>query len=1306
VPKVNSIQDLPGAFLGSMGETAQDWKDVAGETLSEGPGTIKAGLEAGNPLQVAGGALQTALSPVSAIGKVTTEPGFGALSRTLTQGNPLSTTRQGIEAFQQMPLGLQMLSYLASPTGEVGSLAKTPVIAEEAGLPIARMIEQGAMSKRIGLSLENPLSQIETAYAKFNPANLAMSGAGKLMDKLIHMTPLGKGMYVADRQNAVLKAFGKLLNNAGVDMTPDDFMGHLTMLQKAKPNSDEAKTAAVHMQDAEEKITQYVRGETPGVEPVPLGPQGADLGLQAAAQGAPSGTALPPPSRIIHITEDEWASNVKKALKSSGDQTSYILTNSGQRYAVSPIPPGGSLRTRIFNGGEVRTQSGESVPLSEVVQVQGPQGQEVATLPPYAAIVKPPAKNQPVPPLHDLPSAREQGLIDQAHASDWIKGIIGDLKAAPISGNLSQRLTSMGIDPNQLTNALKVRAGVQGQVSKLQNAQVQALDEIASQYPNLIVNSPKDVLGNKFLDTIQSAKEPLDQLRNAIQQGKSFLEGGDLSNLNEEGLNAAIEKGFSDTYQKSFAKNTEQSSIGKWAQRTLGPASGIIGNSIMAAQAGIPLPLALALGGGSALAQATPVGRALAQSLKQSKRLMPGWTSMMQSDEGLRALLNGTAPLLTPGTILSKATKWGDVGPQAEEVLANHGANANFNPFSKSMEDALGAIQMGPLTHEGQVQSEIALGQRGLGKLGGYINRLAGGRLGGIEDYMSRGETAANRMMANQDMLMRASSAIQGKEEVMNRVAPHFAEAVQSLSPSAAEEIANTGGAVSQKRLATLLDQDGVTGDAREQVLSRWQKLLDTGTERGIDLAEKIHYNYRYGNSVDQFMNQFLLNHTWASRNLRYYPQMLAEHPWSLGMMGDWLDTLDQRRQDANGTLRFLGMIPGDGPLEKVLGVLGGHEGQGWTDSTGNVSIAQQLLPLWKAATHPRNGQSFGDTLLDSAGGLSLGMQPLSQMGLQAAGAVGERSYSPIFAAANAPINLAQAHGILPMANGQPTNLDPMSALANWIGEHAPMGHGWEPNTTSRLIQQEVENLAIERGLSPNSPTAKMAANDPNSPLWQEAARRVAGNKGTQQLGRVLGTPEVEFQAPGEQTTQRMAGDPLWQPDLKDPIQQAMFFPQTMGDEKTTKMVQNFLDLQKTAYNQQRINSAAGSPAVVELLARASNNNDAIGQLLDQQGLSVLSGGNNPTIVDKQGQPISPELARQIFLQSQQTIPEFTRAGQTVRETANVNPALRRPMVNAPDQATMQIIRAWDSGDPALRAKILADPQARAVIAATKGVTP
>lgn len=419
-------------------------------------------------------------------------------------------------------------------------------------------------------------------------------------------------------------------------------------------------------------------------------------------------------------------------------------------------------------------------------------------------------------------------------------------------------------------------------------------------------------------------------------------------------------------------------------------------------------------------------------------------------------------------------------------------------------------------------------------------------------------------------------------------------------------------------------------------------------------------------------------------------------------MIGDFLDSLDQRRQEANGTLRFLGSVPGDGPLEKFLGVLGAQSGQAFTDPTTGFSLGEQLLPLWEAAKHPRPGEQFGNVLLDSMGGLSMGMQPLSQMGLQAAGAVGERSYSPLFAGANMPFNLLQAHGAFPMGD-QPTNLDPFSAVANKVKE---VTQGYSPNMTNRDIQREVENIAIEHGLTPNGPETKMAANDPNNPLWQEAARRVAGQKGTAELGRVLGTPQVQFEAPGEQTIQRMAGDPLWQPNLKDPIEQAIFAPFTLGNENAKKFYQSILQEQKQQYQAGKLREVAGSPAIVELLAREANGrNSAIQQALQEQGLSV-TGGNNPSVVDSNGQPISPELARQIFTASRQTLPDFADAGQAVRQVAEVPPVLRRGMTMAPPPADMEVLRAWDSNIPAVRAKILADPQARAIVARYKGVNP
>jgi len=180
-----------------------------------------------------------------------------------------------------------------------------------------------------------------------------------------------------------------------------------------------------------------------------------------------------------------------------------------------------------------------------------------------------------------------------------------------------------------------------------------------------------------------------------------------------------------------------------------------------------------------------------------------------------------------------------------------------------------------------------------------------------------------------------------------------------------------------------------------------------------------------------------------------------------------------------------------------------------------------------------------------------------------------------------------------------------------------------------------------------------------------------------------------------------LAGDPLWQPNLNDPLEQAVYAGQTLGNDKLKQAVQAFQQQQKEEYNRGRLNEAASSPAVVELLARAAAGNQNLQQQLQANGLSV-TGGNTPTIVDQQGNPIDPQLARQIFVATNQTVPEFANAGKEVKQVGAVPPYIRRPMSAGPNPQDESILRAWDSGDPAIRAKILADPQTRAVIAQWK----
>lgn len=303
---------------------------------------------------------------------------------------------------------------------------------------------------------------------------------------------------------------------------------------------------------------------------------------------------------------------------------------------------------------------------------------------------------------------------------------------------------------------------------------------------------------------------------------------------------------------------------------------------------------------------------------------------------------------------------------------------------------------------------------------------------------------------------------------------------------------------------STLRDQLAVEGAAPATIkdaLTILGQERRAALEAGDTFAKKIHFDLMEGRTnADELLQQVTFFHTWATRNLPFYAEVLATHPGLFNALRAYQDTTAEgaRQGDYSHNPRLRSGLPLGGPAELVAHLFG-DQGQIFFNPARYIGIVQQLDEPYQA-----RGQADMGSVINALSQVGLGPNPLIQAGLNTAGVMGARQ----------PGNLLRVspliNGLAQMATGLPVNIEDVTGLPqlqrmrplNALGANQPV-----PSDPAQRVRMRLAQMAGEQG-NPNDPAAIAAMREgASNPLWREAQHQMGIQRVLESLSSLAGAP-------------------------------------------------------------------------------------------------------------------------------------------------------------------------------------------------------
>jgi hypothetical protein len=333
------------------------------------------------------------------------------------------------------------------------------------------------------------------------------------------------------------------------------------------------------------------------------------------------------------------------------------------------------------------------------------------------------------------------------------------------------------------------------------------------------------------------------------------------------------------------------------------------------------------------------LARILGGSLKELWLMTPRFHLANALDAVVKSSLH-RVPLQLPRTIAERAKVWG-TGPDGMPLIPERVRSG----FAQAMLDATGDLDQTAL-------EQIHPGLRAaIGGLLGAAGGPAGAAIGAGVGLALPGLARLNRALAESiEATARGSAWFAGKQRFLQSVLPDFAETVSRAVPRKADAVRQallaSEGMLSPDDVARLVTKNGGSKASAEAAANEWRTILARGDEAGAQLADHINFNYTDTTNLDEALRKILPFHFWATRNIPFYAEHLAENPALLIALlrYDNLSTSERKEAGIDRLTRFAGMIPVEGQLGDALAsLLLGRGGSVWANPAVALSIAGQL---------------------------------------------------------------------------------------------------------------------------------------------------------------------------------------------------------------------------------------------------------------------------------------------------------------------------------------------------------------------------
>ena len=355
----------------------------------------------------------------------------------------------------------------------------------------------------------------------------------------------------------------------------------------------------------------------------------------------------------------------------------------------------------------------------------------------------------------------------------------------------------------------------------------------------------------------------------------------------------------------------------------------------------------------------------------------------------------------------------------------------------------------------------------------------------GYRDYLA---TNADALATKLDTAMRPVIG----DEATDRLAGWVRDNHGVFQPSALRDYLQTVGP-EPPPAATIKEALTILGQERRAAL-----------EAGEGFSKKIHFDLVEGRTnADELLQQVTFFHTWATRNLPFYAEVLATHPGLFNALRAYQDTTGEaaRTGDYSKNPRLRSGLPLGGPAELVARLFG-EGGQIFFNPSRYVGIVQQLDEPTPGA---RGVTDFG-SVINALSQIGLGPNPLLQVGLNTAGLMGARQ----------PGNLlrpsALINGLLQAATGRDVNIENVTGLPQ-LQRMRPLNalglrNDPVPSDPAQRVRMRVAQNAAAEGLSPNGPEAIQAYREgANNQRWRAAQQQMGVQRALEALSSLAGVP-------------------------------------------------------------------------------------------------------------------------------------------------------------------------------------------------------
>ncbi|CCF85414.1 hypothetical protein NITHO_4930006 [Nitrolancea hollandica Lb] len=291
-------------------------------------------------------------------------------------------------------------------------------------------------------------------------------------------------------------------------------------------------------------------------------------------------------------------------------------------------------------------------------------------------------------------------------------------------------------------------------------------------------------------------------------------------------------------------------------------------------------------------------------------------------------------------------------------------------------------------------------------------------------------------------------------------------------------DIEKSGGDLSAEAVAATIKTAGGPDDLATDLSLLWGRGLDEASEIGEEAATRIHFDYGDERAIEAklHLRAWFPFHTWATRNIPFYLQTLAENPWLLRTWVHYQTLTDQEKERLGLTDRVSGKLPMPGG-DALLGALLGP-GTVYFNPMTVMSIADQFKPIYDDPEMPLAGR-----VIKQAGRVGFSPVPWIDIPLHIAGVYGEESE---------PGNVLRHSALVKDLTG----VDPEGFLKSGVravrGQEAPVSGS---RIEDGMIRRRIAELSVEETGRAGDPNYLMAMGDPNSEIWQRAASDVRKNR-------------------------------------------------------------------------------------------------------------------------------------------------------------------------------------------------------------------